>query len=203
MSRSAHAKGKRRFHAKFAHARFIVIPYQTCNRYDLGMQIINICHGMSCPNWQWHRTGYRWSPVRRQFGAPPPFHTVGRQFQHSRLCCPPPPVGTLSHYHTSGVWPFIELAVGRQFEHYRWRPCGVTWILWTLFPISLGNKAGRGAARRGSESHTHDSERRRGSKSHTRLGSASRIRVTHLPTTRIGVADPSHTHTHGSCLARR
>ena len=20
--------------------------------------------GMSCPSWQWHRTGYRWSPVR-------------------------------------------------------------------------------------------------------------------------------------------
>ena len=28
MSRFAHAKGERRFHAKFAHARFIVIPYR-------------------------------------------------------------------------------------------------------------------------------------------------------------------------------
>ena len=63
MSRSAHAKGKRRFHAKFAHARFIVIPYPVCNRYDLGMQIINICHGMCCPSLQWHRTGYRWANI--------------------------------------------------------------------------------------------------------------------------------------------
>ena len=70
MSRSANAKGKRRFHAKFAHARFIVIPYQTCNRYDLGMQIINICRGMSCPSRQWHRTGYRRSPVRTLPAAP-------------------------------------------------------------------------------------------------------------------------------------
>ena len=48
MSRSAHAKGKRRFHAKFAHACFIVIPYQICNRYDSGMQIINICLTFNC-----------------------------------------------------------------------------------------------------------------------------------------------------------
>ena len=33
----------------------------------------------------------------------------------------------------------IELdTVGRQFEPYRWRPCGVTW---DSFPNSRGNKA--------------------------------------------------------------
>ena len=26
--------------------------------------------GMSCPSWQWHRTGYRWSPVPTQPVAP-------------------------------------------------------------------------------------------------------------------------------------
>ena len=57
--------------------------------------------------------------------------------------------------------------VGRQFEPYRWRPCGVTWILWILFPNSRGNKAGRGAALRGSESYTHDSDWRGGPESHT------------------------------------
>ena len=25
---------------------------------------------MSCPNWQWHRTGSRWSPVRTLLVAP-------------------------------------------------------------------------------------------------------------------------------------
>ena len=36
----------------------------------------------------------------------------------------------------------IELdTVGRQFETYRWRPCGVTWIPGTLFSNSSGNKA--------------------------------------------------------------
>ena len=25
--------------------------------------IIRVNLGMSCPSWQWHRTGYSWSPV--------------------------------------------------------------------------------------------------------------------------------------------
>ena len=28
------------------------------------------CKGMSCPSWQWHRTGYLWPPVRNLLVAP-------------------------------------------------------------------------------------------------------------------------------------
>ena len=33
--------------------------------------LYNKCYiGMSCPSWQWHRTGSRWSPVRTLPVAP-------------------------------------------------------------------------------------------------------------------------------------
>ena len=38
----------------------------TTAKCDYLMQVV----GMSCPSWQWHRTGSRWSPVRTLLVAP-------------------------------------------------------------------------------------------------------------------------------------
>ena len=38
--------------------------------FALNPYCLSIITGMSCPSWQWHRTGSRWSPVRTLLVAP-------------------------------------------------------------------------------------------------------------------------------------
>ena len=38
--------------------------YHATIEWSQQQNILNMLLGMSCPSWQWHRIGYRWSPVR-------------------------------------------------------------------------------------------------------------------------------------------
>ena len=89
--------------------------------------------GMSCPKWQWHRTGSSWSPVWTQPVAPlwcdlGFFQNSSGNKAAANLC----PMYNLQ-YITWIIFLYkvqvysCYIAVGLQFDPYRWRPCGVTW----------------------------------------------------------------------------
>ena len=44
--------------------------YHATIEWSQQQNILNMLLGMSCPSWQWHRIGYRWSPVRTLPVAP-------------------------------------------------------------------------------------------------------------------------------------
>ena len=80
---------------------------------------------MSCPSWQWHRTGSRWSPVRTLPVAP--------------LWCD---LGFFPNSRGDKAAANLRPTVGSLFEPYLWRPCGVTWDIvpeqsWSLVTVML------------------------------------------------------------------